>query len=399
MSDSTVLAGLYKRHRTREPLVTYRERRDGSRTYYVQHAGTHVPAGATLEYAKARKAELGLAKAGGEKPIVRAKTTFQELSETWYEGKAPRLRPKTREQYRSSLDLVLLPRFGKWKLGAIDADAVAKLIRDLERDGLGAVDASRPKRGLGRSSVDNYLLPLQAVLALAVRRRLIAINPCEVLTADEKPQREEKAPPHEWTDEELAELLRACETNAKKPEARYDYTPLVRLAAALGLRCGELLGLQWQDLDTAEAYLHVRRQWLRSGEYGPCKTKAGVRSIALPADLKQLLLRLRMQSAHSQDSDPIFASRSGSPLGHRNLTRRGFEAARDKAGLPKTLSFHDLRHAAASRMIDAGLDPVTVASVLGHEDPHVTLKVYSARFNRQRKDEAVRLALAGNASS
>jgi integrase len=56
-------------------------------------------------------------------------------------------------------------------------------------------------------------------------------------------------------------------------------------------------------------------------------------------------------------------------------------------------SFHDLRHAAASRLIDAGLDPVTVAAVLGHEDPSITLKVYAARFNRQRKDEAVRLAL------
>lgn len=47
-------------------------------------------------------------------------------------------------------------------------------------------------------------------------------------------------------------------------------------------------------------------------------------------------------------------------------------------------------------MIDAGLDPVTVAGVLWHEDPHITLKTYAARFNRQRKDEAVRLALAGS---
>jgi integrase len=49
-------------------------------------------------------------------------------------------------------------------------------------------------------------------------------------------------------------------------------------------------------------------------------------------------------------------------------------------------------------MIDAGLDPVTVAGVLGHDDPSVTLRVYAARFNRQRKDEAIRQALAGSAS-
>lgn len=65
----------------------------------------------------------------------------------------------------------------------------------------------------------------------------------------------------------------------------------------------------------------------------------------------------------------------------------------------RAVSFHDLRHAAASRMIDAGLDPVTVATVLGHEDPHITLKTYAARFNKQRKDEAVRIALAGSYAS
>lgn len=306
MSDSS-LSGLYKRHRTKEPLVTYRERRDGTRTYYVQHAGTHVPAGSTLEEAKAKKAELGVAKARGEKPIVRAKTTFGELAESWYETKAPRLRPKTAQCYRSALDLVLLPRFDSWRIGAVDADAISRLIRDLERDGLGAIDSKRPKRALGQSSVENYLLPAQAIMARAVRQRLIGTNPFDVLTAEDRPVRQEKSEPHEWSDQQLAALLRASEANAKKPETRYDYTPLLRLTAALGLRCGEVLGLKWQDLDTAEGYLHIRRQWLRTGEYGPCKTKAGARSIALPADLKQLLLKLKMQSKHSQDSDPIFA--------------------------------------------------------------------------------------------
>jgi integrase len=54
-------------------------------------------------------------------------------------------------------------------------------------------------------------------------------------------------------------------------------------------------------------------------------------------------------------------------------------AARDLAGLPASLTFHDLRHA-ASRLIDAGLDPVTVAAVLGHDDPTVTLRIYAHKF-------------------
>ena len=63
-------------------------------------------------------------------------------------------------------------------------------------------------------------------------------------------------------------------------------------------------------------------------------------------------------------------------------------------GLPSTLTLHDLRHAAASRLIHAGLDPVTVAAVLGHEDAVVTLQVYAHLWDRKRSDEAVREALA-----
>jgi site-specific recombinase XerC len=63
---------------------------------------------------------------------------------------------------------------------------------------------------------------------------------------------------------------------------------------------------------------------------------------------------------------------------------------------PATLTFHSLRHAAASRLIRAGLDPLTVASVLGHEDATTTLSVYAHMFDRERTDEAVRAALAGS---
>jgi integrase len=137
----------------------------------------------------------------------------------------------------------------------------------------------------------------------------------------------------------------------------------------------------------------VRRQWLETREYGPTKTPAGVRRIALPADLRDELIALRLRSPYSSDADPIFASKVGTPLRHRNVAQRGFEAARDEAKLPDTVTFHDLRHAAASRMIERGLSPVTVAAVLGHDDTNTTLRVYAHLFDRQRTDEAVRAAL------
>jgi integrase len=227
-----------------------------------------------------------------------------------------------------------------------------------------------------------------------VRRRILSANPFDHLLPDDRPTREDKPPPHEWTPEEVDALIAAAEDAARKPATRYDYSPLLRLSARLGLRLGEALGLRWEDFERDEGSLHVRRQWLRSGEYGPTKTPAGVRRIPLPPDLRDELIALRLRSRFSRDEHPIFSSREGTPLGHRNVTRRGFEPAAKAAGLDVT--FHELRDATASRLINGGLDPVTVASVLGHEDANVTLKIYAHLWDRRRTDQAVRLALASS---
>jgi integrase len=218
-------------------------------------------------------------------------------------------------------------------------------------------------------------------------------------TERERPERGTAAPAHEWTDEDVAKLVAAARSLASRKIAKYDYAPLLELVARLGLRLGEVLGLQWQDFNKDEAVLHVRRQWLATGEYGPTKTAAGVRRIALPQDLRDGLIALRLRSGFSGDESPVFASNLGTPLSHRNVSVRGFEAARDEAGLPDGLTFHDLRHAAASRLIAAGLSPVAVAAVLGHEDATTTLRVYAHLWNREKTDEAVRQALAGGNAS
>jgi integrase len=152
--------------------------------------------------------------------------------------------------------------------------------------------------------------------------------------------------------------------------------------------------LRWEDFDREGGYLHVRRQWTRDGTYGPTKTKASVRWIALPPDLRGELIALRLRNKPSADDSPIFVSTVGKPHDHRTVSRWGFERARDRAGLPPRLTFHSLRHAAASRIIRAGLDPVTMASVLGHENANMTLGLYAHLFDRRRTDDAVRRAPA-----
>ena len=83
---------------------------------------------------------------GGNVSSSRRKVTFADVAEEWYSVKTARVRPWTLKGYRSSLDLIMLPRFAGWQLAAIDADAIATLTRDLEREGLHAIDPKRKVR-------------------------------------------------------------------------------------------------------------------------------------------------------------------------------------------------------------------------------------------------------------
>jgi integrase len=384
---------------TRHPVrshrgISYRERTDGSRTYFVFFDGSYRRAGKTLQEALTLQGDLRARKGRGERTAVAPKKTVAELAAEWLDGKT-RLAPWTRKGYEDALRLVLLPRFGDWQVTAVDAESVAKLVRDLEREGLHAIDPRRPKRPLSPSAISNYTLPLDGMMSLAVRRNYAQSNPCRDLTSDERPRQRHAEAAHEWSDEEIGKLLAASALLARRPEARADYTMLLQTAVYTGLRLGELLGLQWQDVDFGEAVLHVRRQWTRMQELAEPKTKAGLRRVPLSADMVAELRRLKLASKFSQETDFVFVSHAGGPLRHRNVQRRAFERARDLAGLPPSLTFHDLRHAFASMAAHRNVPIQVLSAAMGHADTGVTTKVYWHLFNRESAEDAFRKAMSG----
>jgi integrase len=267
------------------------------------------------------------------------------------------------------------------KVTSITVEHVAALIRDLE------------KKRLSPATITDYTKPLNGALTFAVRRGALALNPCSLLTCDDRPRPRERKPDHIWSEDEIAALIAAAERLGRKPEARYDYSPLLRTALATGLRLGELLGLTWADVDLQLNELHVRRQWTRLGEYAPPKTRAAVRRIPLSPDMAASLVKHKLSSPYSKDSDPVFVSRLGRPLGHRNATSRGFEPAARAAEI-EGVSFHSMRHAFASRMISRGISSTVLAALMGHESSAITERRYIHLFDRQRTDDAVREAMA-----
>jgi integrase len=109
-----------------------------------------------------------------------------------------------------------------------------------------------------------------------------------------------------------------------------------------------------------------------------------------------LLAKHKLASAYSTEDDFVIVSRVGTALNAPNVVRRGLEPALEAAGLrpiePK-ITFHDLRHAFASIMIERGATSVELATVMGHRDSRTTERIYIRLFNRAKMEGRVRAAM------
>ncbi len=167
--------------------------------------------------------------------------------------------------------------------------------------------------------------------------------------------------------------------------ARHDrFYALYYLALAYGLREMELLGLKWQDLDQARGILHVSRQLARSGgTMVDQKTKAAKRSIQVGAGTLKVLnehhqaqSRERFEAGDQwREADLIFTSSIGTAVNYKNMLERSFKPLIKAASVP-VIRFHDMRHTAASLMLNQGVPIFKVSKILGHARPSITSDIY-----------------------
>ena len=374
-------------HTTSTPGLAYRQRADGSKSFYgwLPNRG-RVKLQATAPRAAAEEyRDLRGKVAKGEK-VAPANLRFMDVAEEWIEQKNGRLREWTRRGYRASLDNELIPRFGHRKLREITVDDIAKFVRTLE------------SRGLSSSTIENHLKPLSGTFRYAVRRGLISTNPVSQMTVDDRPEKRVRSKAHEWTPEEIASIFTAAEVLATEPNAHADYTSILRTAVYTGLRLGELLGLQWQDVDLDKGTIEIQRQFTKTGELAAPKTKAALRRIPIRPELVTLLKNEKeaaFATGLAKPEDFVFPSRTGGPKLHRTI-QRAWENVRDKAKLSDELTFHDLRHAYASVAVSASADPIFLSKVMGHTDPAITMKVYTHLFDRPQREATFRKAMVEN---
>ena len=159
-------------------------------------------------------------------------------------------------------------------------------------------------------------------------------------------------------------------------------------AVMTGARRGELLALQWGDIDWNANQISVRRSIYR-GEFVAPKSKNSIRRIVMSPTLRRVLAQHRDQGKRSSH-DLLFCNGNGMPLDPENLVKREFHAALDRAGL-RRIRFHDLRHSYASLLIAQGENIKFIQSQLGHSSAKTTLDRYGHLMPNLENDAARRL--------
>ena len=300
--------------------------------------------------------------------------TFNEFMESWLSVHACRLRRKTGPQYQQIARDYLLPYLGKYKL------------KDLRLDHVESVYRLLLKKGVGSRTVRYAHLVLHRCLNDAQKRGLLGYNPAHAAIVP-------RAEHHEMgfmdEDQAMRFLLAAKESR---------YEALYHLAVKTGMRQGELLGLKWSDLDWKKGILRVRRQLQRINHQGLIfsqpKTKTGFRSIqlgeqtlqTLRAHLEKQRLDQEFAKQNWRDEGLIFPTPLGTPTDPRNLIR-DYKRVLKKANL-REIRFHDLRHTAASLMLNNGAPILVVSKILGHSKASTTLDIYDHLISVMQEDAA-----------
>jgi integrase len=350
--------------------------------------------------ARAARDELLARKARGERVTTSPRLRFGDAAAQWLAGSVVDLRPATQSCYRNALDQHLFKRFEQRRLDAISPDDLAEMVRELRDE------------GLAESTIVIVVGVTNRVYRYAARRLGWAgANPVSLMLSSERPKPSQSQRRRVFEAGELEQTIGA----ADEP-----FRTLFTVAALTGARLSELLGLTWdnvrtQDLDDAE--IEFAWQVDRQGTMRPTKTDGSARTVPIPSALALMLVRHKRKAAFIGPEDFVFATRSGRPLGQRNVGRALRNAqvkatdehgnptfpvlhALDQAGrlvrLPHGAlpSMHSFRHTMANRALLAGESVDEVALLLGHRDANVTRAVYvremaDARRRRMRRSRMV----------
>ena len=275
------------------------------------------------------------------------------------------LKPTTAATYARYVAKDIVPsHLGGMKLTEIRRSHVNAWVADLTKAGRGAVTVRRA------------LATLRMIFSTAVKDEIIPANPAIMV---DKPAVADHGERH-WEPEHVAAFIERC--------GHHRLGPLFELAIFTGLRRGEITGLHWSDVDLLARTITVRHNRVSVDgrvQEQTTKTRAGRRSVPLSDAAVAALLSWQLHQTGEQEAAQeawqgdghVFTMEDGRPLDPAYITRLFQKIRTDGEPLP-ALSFHGLRHSAASLMLAGGADIAVVSKLLGHASIAITADVYAS---------------------
>lgn len=289
--------------------------------------------------------------------------TTNELMTAWLDRcERERVKPRTYSRYKGLIIQHILPELGDTQIDDLGRRQISEFLTAHQADG------NLRGEALSATSTNLMLTVLNAAFTYACDMELLSANPCDRIRRVPGPPSRVEA----FTREEQRRLEEAIAVS----EDRRLFG--IRLCLYTGLRIGELLGLEWQDVDMEKGILHIQKTVYREknaeGEWqlfvDRPKTAASERMVPLPGYLAEDL-RIYRRGARSEF---VIENKKAERMSIRSYQYL-FERLTEKARVRK-LNFHALRHTFATRALECGMDIKTLSELMGHKNATITLNRY-----------------------
>ncbi len=309
---------------------------------------------------------------------------FSEFTEIWKRDYGSKeLAPSTYKRYCRMLETRLLPYFGHFYINKIRPIDIMQFYDLLERDTqLVRKKNNNSKKTLkplsGKTILEHHRL-LRAMLHRAVYWQMIVTNPAERV----QPPKAKKPKRRSYDDEQTKILLENLEQLSVEDTK---YKVAIILTVFTGVRLGELMGLEWQDVDFKNGIICINRSSQYLSDMGIFtkvpKTESSIREIAIPEFIISLLEEYKLwyeeqKSFYGElwtNSNRLFVQADGKPM-HPSTISKWFVKYVSTIGLP-VINFHGLRHTNASLLVAQNIDIAIISARLGHAQVSTTLNFY-----------------------